>query len=115
MKIFRGRNEKYDELTLNKCGEFTIIDERSYLVHIENSNEYEKLQHYIRVALEKGIEVYETNSIFRKLEICNSKILCSTNPIMLFMTNDKDKFDSLDFVIKNIMLANNKTETINTE
>lgn len=114
MKIFKGKKEKCDELMLNKDGEFIILDERSYLVHIENSNEYERLQHYIRVALEKEIEVYETTSSFRKLEICDSKILCSSNPIILFLTTDEDKFDSLDFVIKNIMIANNKTETIDT-
>ena len=115
MKIFRGKEEKYDELMLNKDGEFVNIEERGYLVHIESSDEHEKLQQFIRVALKKEIDVYETTSSFRKLEVCESKILCSSNPIIMFLTTDKNKFGSLDFVIKNIMVAFNKTETVDTE
>jgi len=108
MKIFRTE-EKYDELRLDKDAEFVKIDGRSYIVHVEDSNEYEKLQCHIQVAIEKDIEVYETSSVFRKLEICDSKIVCSSFPVFMFSTNDKDKFDSLDLVIKNIMMASNKS------
>lgn len=107
MKIFKTE-EKYDELRLDKNAEFVKLDGRSYVVHVEDGNEYEKLQHYIQVAIEKDIEVYETSSIFRKLEICDSKIVCSSFPVFIFSTNDKDKFDSLDLVIKNIMISDKK-------
>ena len=56
MKIFRTE-EKSDELKLDKDAEFVKIDGRSYIVHIEDSNEYEKLQRHIQVAIEKDIEV----------------------------------------------------------
>ncbi len=108
MKIFRGIKEKYDELILGEDGEFTIIYERSYAVHVESCDEYESLQHFIKVAIEKDIEVYDTSCSFRKLEICDSKVIGSSFPVYLFLTNDKDKYDSLDLVIKNIMMANNK-------
>lgn len=107
MKIFRTE-EKYDELRLNKDAEFIKVDGRSYVVHVEDVNEYEKLQRHIQVAIEKDIEVYETSSIFRKLEICDSKIVCASFPVFMFSTSDKDKFDSLDLIIKNIMMNNNK-------
>jgi len=107
MKIFRTE-EKSDELKLDKDAEFVKIDGRSYIVHVEYSGEYEKLQRHIQVAIEKDIEVYETSSVFRKLEICDSKIVCSSFPVFMFSTNDKDKFDSLDLVIKNILMINNK-------
>lgn len=105
MKIFKTE-EKYNELRLDKDAEFVKLDGRSYVVHIEDNNEYEQLQHQIQVAIEKNIEVYETSSIFRKLEICDSKIVCSSWPVFIFSTNNEDKFDSLDLVIKNIMMAN---------
>ena len=107
MKIFKTE-EKYDELRLDKDAEFVKVDGRSYVIHVEDDNEYERLQHHVQVAIEKDIEVYETSSIFRKLEICDSKIVCSSFPVFVFSTNDKDKFDSLDLVIKNIIMANNK-------
>ncbi len=105
MKIFKTE-EKYNELRLDKDAEFVKLEGRSYVVHIEDNNEYEQLQHQIQVAIEKNIEVYETSSIFRKLEICDSKIVCSSWPVFIFSTNNEDKFDSLDLVIKNIMMAN---------
>lgn len=107
MKIFKIE-EKRDELGLSEDTEFVRLDERGYVIHIEDDSEYEKLQHYIQIAIEKGIEVYEANSIFRKLEICDSQIVYSSLPVFMFSTNDKDKFDSLDFMIKNIMIANKK-------
>lgn len=107
MKIFKTE-EKYNELRLDKDAEFVKVDGRSYVIHVEDDNEYERLQHHIQVAIEKDIEVYETSSIFRKLEICDSKIVCSSFPVFVFSTNDKDKFDSLDLIIKNIMIANKK-------
>ncbi len=108
MKIFREISEKCEELALDIDGEIIKINERSYAVHIESYDEYESLQHYIQVAVEKGIDVYETTSAFRKLEICDSKIIGSSFPVFLFSTNIKDEFDALDLVIKNIMIANNK-------
>lgn len=107
MKIFRTE-EKYDELKLDDDEEFVKLDGRSYIVHVEDGDEYEKLQYDIQIAIEKDIEVYETSSIFRKLEICDSKIVCSSFPVFVFSTNDKDKFDSLDIVIKKIMIADSK-------
>lgn len=107
MKIFKTE-EKYNELRLDKDAEFIKVDGRSYVIHVEGGDEYERLQHHIKVAIEKDIEVYVTSSIFRKLEMCDSKIVSSSFPVFAFSTNDKDKFDSLDLVIKNIMIANNK-------
>lgn len=107
MKIFKTE-EKYNELRLDKDAEFIKVDGRSYVIHVEGGDEYERLQHHIRVAIEKDIEIYETSSIFRKLEICDSKIVCSSFPVFIFSTNDEDKFDSLDLIIKNIMIANKK-------
>ena len=108
MKIFREISEKNDELALGKDGEFIKLDERSYAVHVESYDEYEILQRFIQVAIEKDIEVYETTSAFRKLDICDSKIIGASFPVFLFSTSNKDEFESLDLVIKNIMIANNK-------
>lgn len=104
MKIFKTE-EKYNELRLDKDAEFVKLGGRSYVIHVEGGDEYERLQHHIRVAIEKDIEIHETSSTFRKLEICDSKIVCSSFPVFMFSTNDKDKFDSLDLVIKNIMIS----------
>lgn len=110
MKIFKTE-EKYDELRLDKDAEFVELNGRSYLIYIEDGNEYERLQHHIQVAIEKDIEVYETSSIFRKLEICDSKIVCSSFPVFMLSTNDEGKFDSLDLVIKNIMITYKKNNS----
>lgn len=108
MKVIEQKEREFNELKLNDEGEFVKLNGKSYAVHLETEKEYEMIQHHIYVALEKDIEVYEATGNFRRLEIWGRKVISSNVPIILFSTNDEDKFDSLDLVIKTIMIANKK-------
>jgi len=111
MKVYTQK-ETDNELILNEKGELIGINIRGYVIHTEDNKEYEFMHNHITVAIDKGIEVYEGLTYFRKLEMCDSKIICSTLPAFIFTTSDKDKFDSLDQIIKDI-LSFNRNKSIN--
>lgn len=102
MRVF-AQKETDSELILDEKGEFVTLNGRYYAVHVENDKEYEFMHHHITVAIDKDIEVYEGSPAFRKLEMCDDKVICSAFPAFIFATNDKDKFDILDQIIKDIL------------
>lgn len=82
-----------------------------YSIQLKNEEEYNKSKSTIEKALNIGVDVFQyTSSAFRLQYDCN-RILSSRDIIIVIETNDKNKFESLENLIKGFILNNKEYMT----
>ena len=109
MQIEKFTINNSKRLLLDENNNIKEIIPQNYIIAINDKYEYENIECNIFEALENNIHVYQYIANAFKLEIDCKKILAYHDQIILFSTNDENKYEILESIIKNIMLKNKKT------
>ncbi len=98
-------NEKHS-LVLDENNEIKEVKFLEYNVLLQKPEEYENIEHIIVGDVLQGIEVCESFPEFEKLMWRCNTLPTAHDFVITFTTNDENKFDSLERIIKEIMIKN---------
>ncbi len=104
----RTSRENETDLVLDKDSNIKEVKALEYIVSTQNLEEYENIKHIIADAVLQEIEVYQSASNFDRLEWIHDRVFASRDFVIILITSDESKFDSLEGIIKKIVTKNKK-------
>lgn len=109
MKISKNTSRKEQSyLNLDENNEIKEVKGIEYTILLQSKEEHENIQNTIIDAILQEIEVYETTSQLGKLEHHCNQVFLNHETVIVLTTNDENKFDVLEKIVKEIMLKNKK-------
>ena len=106
MIIVKQKETNLVSLSLDENEKIIEIKFVIYSIQLKNQEEYNESLSIIEKAIDIGVDVFQyTSNAFRLEHECN-KILSSRDLIIVIQTNDENKFELLENLIKWFMIKN---------